>query len=112
MFDVLTNMPPVGGASPGLRGRNRSSWQGDTGYDSEPGSGSCCGGWASLRSWANGDGNMAVAWGYTAGSWNWTIAWLHSFGRLRRRLDRGTELQDAFLQLACGLICLRFVVDT
>jgi transposase len=27
-----------------------------------------------------------------------TIARLHSFGRLRRRLDRGTELQDAFLQ--------------
>ena len=23
-----------------------------------------------------------------------------------------TELQDAFLQLACGLICLSFVVDT
>ena len=56
---------------------------------------------------------MAVAWGYTAGSWNWTIAWLHSFfAGLRRRLDRGTELQDAFLQLACGLICPRFVVDT
>jgi hypothetical protein len=27
-------------------------------------------------------------------------------------LDRYTELHDAFLQLACGLICLRFVVDT
>jgi hypothetical protein len=23
-----------------------------------------------------------------------------------------TELQEAFLQLACDLICLRFVVDT
>ena len=41
-----------------------------------------------------------------------TIAWLHSFGRLRRRLDRFTELQEALLQLACDLICLRFVVDT
>ena len=38
-----------------------------------------------------------------------TISWLHSFGRLRRRLDRGTELQQAFLRLACGLICLRFL---
>ena len=38
-----------------------------------------------------------------------TISWLHSWGRLRRRLDRLTEVQDAFLQLACGLICLRFL---
>ncbi len=36
-----------------------------------------------------------------------TISWLHQFGRLRRRLDRRTELQDAFLKLACALICLR-----
>jgi transposase len=38
-----------------------------------------------------------------------TIAWLHSFGRLRRRLDRLTEIHDAFLRLACALICLRFL---
>ena len=39
-----------------------------------------------------------------------TISWLHGFGRLRRRLDRQTELQNAFLQLACDLICLRVLV--
>jgi transposase len=38
-----------------------------------------------------------------------TISWLHAFGRLRRRLDRLTELQEAFLRLACAVICLRFV---
>jgi uncharacterized Ntn-hydrolase superfamily protein len=38
-----------------------------------------------------------------------TIAWLHSFGRLRRRLDRLTEIQEAFLRLACSLICLGFL---
>ena len=37
-----------------------------------------------------------------------TIAWLHSFGRLRR-LDRLTKIQDAFLKLACSLICLRLL---
>jgi hypothetical protein len=37
------------------------------------------------------------------------IAWLHAFGRLRRRLDRLTELQEAFLRLGCSLICLRFL---
>jgi hypothetical protein len=38
-----------------------------------------------------------------------TIAWLHAFGRLRRRLDRLTDLQDAFLKLGCSLICLRLL---
>ena len=38
-----------------------------------------------------------------------TIAWLHSFGRLRRRLDRLTEIQDASFKLACSLICLRLL---
>jgi len=38
-----------------------------------------------------------------------TISWLHSFGRLRRRLDRLTEIQEAFLHLACALICWRFL---
>ena len=38
-----------------------------------------------------------------------TIAWLHSFGRLRRRLDRQTGIQEAFLHLACALICLKFL---
>jgi hypothetical protein len=41
-----------------------------------------------------------------------TVAWLHNFGRLRRRLDRYTELQEAFLRLACDLLCLRFVLET
>ena len=38
-----------------------------------------------------------------------TISWLHQLGRLRRRLDRTTELQNAFLQLACALVCQRFL---
>jgi hypothetical protein len=38
-----------------------------------------------------------------------TLAWLQAFGRLRRRLDRLTGLQEAFLRLACALICRRFV---
>src|SRR5437660_1401148 len=48
-----------------------------------------------------------------AGVFHWfverSLSWLHSLGRLRRRLDRLTEIQEAFLRLACGLICLRFV---
>ncbi len=38
-----------------------------------------------------------------------TNAFLHAFGRLRRRRDRLAEVQEAFLALACGLICMRFL---
>ena len=110
VFDVLTNMPPVGG-KPGPPREKPERLQGDTGYDSEP--------VRQLLRWLGITpimGERRREHGSGLGVYRWfverTIAWLHSFGRLRRRLDRGTELQDAFLQLACGLICLRFVVDT
>jgi hypothetical protein len=38
-----------------------------------------------------------------------TIAWPHQFRRLRRRLDRLTEIQEAFLRLGWALICLTFL---
>ena len=38
-----------------------------------------------------------------------TLSWLHSMGRLRRRLSRATEIHDALLRLTCGLICLTFL---
>jgi transposase len=36
-----------------------------------------------------------------------TISWLHSSERLRRRLDRLTEIQEAFLRLGCAVVCIR-----
>ena len=110
VFDVLTSMPPVGG-KPGPKRERPDRLQGDTGYDSEP--------VRQLLRWLGITPVLAKRrreHGSGLGVYRWfverTIAWLHSFGRLRRRLDRHTELQDAFLQLACGLICLGFVVDT
>jgi len=104
---VLTSMPPVGG-KPGPNRQTPERLQGDRGYDSEP-----------LRKLLRLLGITPVlAERYTEhgsglGVYRWfverTISWLHSFGRLRRRLDRHTSLQDAFLQLACALICLWFV---
>ena len=38
-----------------------------------------------------------------------TLSWLHPNGRLRRRLDRLREIHDAFLELACAMICLRLL---
>ena len=39
-----------------------------------------------------------------------TIAWLHSFRRLRIRDERRADIHDGFLHLAVSLICWMFVV--
>jgi transposase len=104
---VLTGMPPVGG-KPGPKREKVDRLQGDRAYDSEP--------LRRVLRWLGVTPVLAkreAGHGSGLGVYRWfverTIAWLHSFGRLRRRLDRQTSLQDAFLQMACALICLRFV---
>ncbi len=36
-----------------------------------------------------------------------TFAWLHQFRRLRARWERRVDIHQAFLGLACSIICLR-----
>jgi len=36
-----------------------------------------------------------------------TFAWLHSFRRLLVRFDRRADIHDAFLGIACCLVCFR-----
>jgi transposase len=108
VLQVLTDMPPVGG-KPGPKRELPDRLQGDRGYDSEPLRVVLR--WLGItpllaeRNTENGSG---------LGKFRWlverTISWLHSFGRLRRRLDRLTELQEAFLRLGCALVCLRILV--
>lgn len=38
-----------------------------------------------------------------------THAWLHQFRRLRVRFERRADIHEAFLKLACCLICWRFL---
>jgi transposase len=104
---VLTSMPPVGG-KPGPKRQKPKRLQGDRAYDCEP--------LRQVLRWMKITPVLAARYtehGSGLGVSRWfverTIAWLHSFGRLRRRLDRLTEIQDAFLQLACSLICLRIL---
>jgi transposase len=109
VLDVLTDMPAVGG-KPGPKRELPDRVQGDYGYDSEP-----------LRvvlRWLGITpvvGKRQTGHGSGLGKFRWfverTISWLHAFGRLRRRLDRLTELQEAFLRLGCSLVCLR-LIDT
>jgi hypothetical protein len=37
-------------------------------------------------------------------------SWLHQFGRLRIRRERRADIHQAFLTLACILICCDFAV--
>lgn len=43
------------------------------------------------------------------GLWRWvverTFAWLNQFRRLRVRYERRADIHEAFLALACALIC-------
>src|ERR1051325_4759586 len=107
VLDVLVNKPAVGG-KPGPKRELPERLQGDTGYA-----------WERVRvllRWLGITpllGKRRREHGSGLGKFRWfverTISWLHAFGRLRRRLDRLTELQEAFLRLGCSLICLRFL---
>src|SRR3989442_1566314 len=107
VLQVLADMPPVGG-KPGPPREKPERLQGDRGYDSEP-----------VRQVLRWLGIVPVlAARYTAhgsglGVFRWfverTLSWLHAVGRLRRRLDRLTGVQEGFLPLACSILLLRFV---
>ena len=107
VFQVLTGMPAVGG-KPGRKRQKPDRLQGDGGYDSGP--------VRQVLRWVGVTPVLAQRkreHGSGLGVFRWfverTISWLHAFGRLRRRLDRLTEVQQAFLRLACALVCLRFL---
>jgi transposase len=107
VFRVLTGMPAVGG-KPGPKRQRPKRLQGDRGYDLEPA--------RRLLRWLGITPVLAARYtghGSGLGVFRWfverTISWLHQLGRLRRRLDRLAEIQEAFLRLGCALICLRFL---
>jgi transposase len=47
------------------------------------------------------------------GRWRWvverTFAWLNQFRRLRVRYEKRADIHEAFLSLACALICWNFL---
>jgi len=107
VFQVLTDRDPVGG-KPGPKRAKPERLQGDRGYDAEP--------VRRLLRWLGITPVLAernTEHGSGLGVFRWfverTISWLHSFGRLRRRLDRLTEIQEAFLRLGTAIVCLRFL---
>ena len=69
----------------------------------------------SHRAWLRRQGIAArivrygVESGERLGRWRWvverTLGWLHRFRRLRIRHERRADIHQAFLSLACALIC-------
>jgi transposase len=107
VLKVLAEVPPVGGR-PGPTRQKPERLQGDAGSDSEP--------VRQVLRWLGITPVLAARnreHGSGLGVYRWfvgrTISWLHSFGRLRRRLDRLTEIQEGFPRLGCAVICLRFL---
>src|SRR5438309_716724 len=95
---VLLNMPPVGG-KPGPKRQKPERLQGDRGYNSGP--------LRVLLRWLGITPVLAARYtghGSGLGVFRWfierTISWPHAFGRLRRRLARLPEIQQAVLRLA------------
>jgi len=39
----------------------------------------------------------------------WTLAWLAKYRRLAVRYERRADIHEAFLRLACSLICLNYL---
>ena len=104
---VLMNMPPVGG-KPGPKRQKPERLTGDRGYDSEP--------LRTILRWLGITPVIAkrnTEHGSGLGETRWPVertnSWLHAFGRLRRRLDRLVDIQEAFLRFASSIICFRFL---
>lgn len=107
VFRTLDAMPPVGG-QPGPDRTRPARLLGDRGDDSEPvrqrlrARGITP--WLARRRTPNGSGLGVLRWFVER-----SISWLHGWGRLRRRLDKHADIHDAFLHLACSLVCLRML---
>jgi len=107
LLDLVDAMPAIGGR-PGPPRRKPSSLQGDRGYDSErhrtelrqrgitP--------LLARRYQPHGSGLGRTRWVVER-----TLAWLHRFRRLNVRYERRPCVHEAFLTLACALVCWYFV---
>jgi transposase len=108
MIPLVDAIPPIRGR----RGRPRrrpERLQGDRAYDSEPGREEL-----RRRGIAPELARRNTPHGSGLGTTRWfverTLSWLHQFGRLRIRWDRQPEIQQAWMSLACALICLRLLL--
>lgn len=112
----VTQLLPLVDAVPrvkGRRGRPRHRFdrvQADRAYDSEP-----------HRRQLRDRGSQPMlarrrtAHGSGLGVYRWVVeralSWLHQFRHLKFRYDRRDDIHEAFLAIACALICLECLAD-
>jgi transposase len=108
LIPLVVDIPEV----KGKRGHPKSkpdAVQGDRGYDSEPGRWILR--WLGIkpvlakRNTEHGSGLGKTRWVVER-----TISWFHSFGRLRIRKDRRSDIHQAFMKLGMALICFSFLM--
>jgi transposase len=109
LLPLLDDVPPVRGK----RGRPRRRFdvvQTDRGFDSEQ----------NRRGVRTRGGRPLIAKRRTAhgsglGRYRWVVeraeSWLHQNRRLKFRYERRDDIHEAFLSLACALICLNCLED-
>jgi len=102
---VLASIPPIRGS----RGRPRQrpdKVHADKGYDARH-----CRRYLHRRGIAVRIARRGIEDKTRLGRWRWvverTFAWLNHYRRLAIRYERREELHQAFLDLACALICLK-----
>lgn len=105
LIPMVDAVPPVAGKV-GAPRRRPKYLLADRGYDSDP-----------HRRQLEARGIEPViarrntAHGSGLGKFRWvverTISWLHQFRRLRSRWEKGPAMHQAFLNLACAMICFR-----
>jgi transposase len=109
LLPLLDAVPPVRGR----RGRPRRRFdrvQGDRAYDSEPHR-------RALKSRGIEPllAKRRTAHGSGLGAYRWVVeralSWLHQYRHLKLRYDRRDDILEAFLALACALICLNCLAD-
>jgi transposase len=103
LLPLVDAMPPLGGR-PGRPARTPRLVQGDRGYDSQPHRDQLL-----ARGIASQLAKRRTPHGSGLGRTRWvverTLAWLHRFRRLAVRYERRPCIHEAFLTLACSLVC-------
>jgi transposase len=104
MLGLVDAIPPVRG-QPGRPRRRPRSLYGDRGFDAEPKRRQLrrrgIRPFLARRRTEHGSGLGKIRWVVER-----TLSWLHNYGRLRIRKDREPAIHQAFLTLACAMICL------
>lgn len=107
LLPLVDGIPPLRGC-PGRPLRKPGLVQGDRGYDSQPHRNAL-----HRRGIRTQLAKRRTAHGSGLGRTRWvverTLAWLHRFRRLNLRYERRPCVHEAFLTLACALVCWNYL---